>query len=111
MAANVDSKKRKEMIYCRNPDDHYDDSEDIAEDPLFDGFHSAEIGSMPELMALLQDEEILERFQDETTANYLRQISMDPSKIESLLNTPQIKYLVDKIKKQYDKTANERNMQ
>ncbi len=30
---------------------------------MFDGFASAEIGSMPELMALLQDDEILDRFQ------------------------------------------------
>lgn len=37
--------------------------DDAAEDPMFDGFASAEIGSMPELMALLQDDEILDRFQ------------------------------------------------
>ena len=41
--------------------------------------------------------------QDPETAKLLRQISMDPSVIDSLLETPKIKFLADKIRAQYAK--------
>jgi len=112
MATASKGSAKKEKIYSRDPQPSTsaqdDPNDDTPEDPLFDGFASAEIGSMPELMALLQDDEILDRFQDEQTTRYLRQISMDPSVIDSLLEKPEIKFLADKIRAQYDKTAKEK---
>jgi len=63
---------------------------------------------MPELTALLQDDEILQKFQDETTTAYLRQISLDTSTIESVLDKPEIQFLVTRIKAQFDKTKEEK---
>jgi len=95
------------------PDDDDDDEEldpnnIIPDDPLFNGFGSEGIGNMPELTALLQDDEILQKFQDETTTRYLRQIALDTSTIESVLDTPEIKYLVSKIQAQFQKTKEEK---
>jgi len=47
-------------------------------------------------------------FQDPETTKLLRQISMDPSVIDSLLETPQIKFLADKIRAQYAKSAKDK---
>jgi len=80
----------------------------IPDDPLFNGFGSEGIGNMPELTALLQDDEILQKFQDETTTAYLRKIALDTSTIESVLETPEIKFLVGKIQAQFDKTKAEK---
>lgn len=115
MATAAKGSAKKETVYNRQAEDpkpstsaDADPNDDTPDDPLFDGFASAEIGSMPELMALLQDDEILDSFQNETTTKYLRQISMDPSVIDSLLEKPEIKFLADKIRAQYEKTAREK---
>lgn len=112
MATASKGSSKKEKIYDRETKSQKpstsaqkDPKDDTPEDPigLSDDPSSAETGSMPELLALLEDDEILDTFQDPETAKLLRQISMDPSVIDSLLETPKIKFLADKIRAQYAK--------
>jgi hypothetical protein len=58
---------------------------------------TAGLGNMPELTMLLEDDDVIEKFDDPTTAQYLRQISMDPSAIESLKSKPEIMFMLAKI--------------
>jgi len=92
------------------PDDDSDDDEEIdlskiiPDDPLFRGTAADNIGNNPDMTTLLQDEEILKRFQDQKTADYLREIALDGKQIERLLETPEIKFLFDKIDALFTKT-------
>jgi len=115
MATASTGSAKKEKVYTRRTADpepstsaQNDATGDNPPDPLFGDDSSAEIGSMPDLLALLEDDEVLDKIQDEVTTRYLRQISMDPSVIDSLLEKPEIKFLADKIRAQYDKSAKEK---
>lgn len=55
------------------------------------------LGNMPELTKLLENDEVIKKFSDPTTAKYLREISMDPSVIDKYKSTPEVKYMIDKI--------------
>jgi hypothetical protein len=60
---------------------------------------SAGLGNMPALTMLLEDDEVIDKFNDPNTAKYLREISMDPTKIDSLKETPEIKFMLKKVEK------------
>lgn len=55
------------------------------------------LGNMPELTLLLEDDEVVRKFSEPTTAKYLREISMDPSLIDQYRSVPEVKYMIDKI--------------
>jgi len=96
--------------YQADEDDDDDDEEIditkiIPDDPLFRGTAADSIGNNPDMAILLQDEEILKKFQDKKTADLLREIAHDSSKIENLIETTEeIKFLFDKISAQFTKT-------
>jgi len=117
--------RRKKQLYGRegirkprNEDGQEEESSDeeidihniVPDDPLFHGFGSESIGNMPELTTLLQDDEILQKFQDEKTMDLLRRIALDTSKIEDVLNErhPEIEFLSTKIKAVFKKSRDER---
>jgi len=74
------------------------DDEDVNIDDLPERLSdTAGLGNMPELTLLLEDDEVIDKFDDPTTAKYLREISLDPSCIESLKSKPEIQFMLRKI--------------
>jgi len=114
-ASKKSSKSAKSQVYSRekpekaagdedteSDDDDLDDDDDV--DIFSPEFVKSRVANMPELVELIKDPEVLAHINNPNVTAYLREISLDPSKIPSLLDKPEIQFLKKKMEDLVKKT-------
>jgi hypothetical protein len=92
----------RKQVYSRDEVDNHDNEPmDTSSSANYDSLRAE---NMPELLALIEDQEVLDHLKNPKTTEYLRTISIDPSKIPTVTNTPEMKFLKLKILQELKKT-------